>query len=213
MTIFIGSRKEAAEGWRRSTEVETHVKASTVVPAPVGTLALFMIVSLSASARQSRSVKLPQPVSFAGTEVAPGVYELEWRGLRPDVRITLRAGKRIVAAATGKWADRYVKCTGDALICQTGEGRVGRVIEMQLAGNSRVLVLDGTRSEAQLTSMVIPLCAVSARGNGAAFTPGGGCQHIQFVGKPSANRAAFPADSYFDEGFPQPSHPVGPQRK
>jgi hypothetical protein len=189
------------------------MNGSTSLWALLGTFVVFLITNLNAYARQSRSVKLAQTVSLVGTDVAPGVYQVNWRGHSPKGTVTLQAGKRVVAAATGKWVERHVNYDRDALICQTGEGGLGRVVEMQFAGKSQVLVLDESRSEAQSPSVVIPLCVVSARGNEAAFTPGDGCQHIRFLGKPSANRVVSPAVPYFGDGFPQPNHTVSRQRK
>jgi hypothetical protein len=200
---------------RRSIkEEETNMKRPASVPAFVGTSVAFLLASLTAHARHSRSFELAQPVSLAGTEIVPGVYEVEWQAHSPEVTVTLRAGKRTVATATGKWVERQMKYNRDAFICQTGEGRLARVLEVQFAGKSQVLVLDEPASEAQMTSMLIPLCAVSARSDETRSRPGDGCEQIHFLGKPTTtSRDSFPADPSFSDGFPDRSRTPILQRK
>src|SRR5215469_14028093 len=110
------------------------MKGSTSTRALVGTSVVFLIAGLNVYARQSRSFELAQTVSLAGTEVVPGVYKMEWQARSPEVTLTLRAGKRVVATTTGKWVDRHVKYTRDALVCETGGRGLRRVLEIQFAG-------------------------------------------------------------------------------
>jgi hypothetical protein len=199
---------------RSIKEEETNMKGPTSIRAFVATSVVFLVASLTAYARQSRSFELAQPVSLAGTEIVPGVYEVEWQAHSPEVTVTLRAGKRTMATATGKWVERQVKYNRDALICQTGEGRLARVLEVQFAGKSQVLVLDEPASEAQMTSILIPLCAVSARGDETRPGPGDGCKRIHFLGQPTTtSRDSFPADFSLSDGFPDRSRTPILQRK
>jgi hypothetical protein len=168
----------------------------------VGTSVALLLVGFTAYAGTSKTYELAQPVWLAGTEVAPGVYKLRWQEHTPEVTVTLLAGKRKVAVATGKWLERSLTYTsGDAFICQTGESRSTRVVEIRFAGRSQALVLD--EAGAQSNSVVVPLCSPAKLGDETRSAAGGGCQHIRLLGTPTApRRDLFPTDSYFGNSFP-----------
>lgn len=69
---------------------------------------LFVLAMLSlpaltfAADKKSTSVQIPQPVTVAGTQIAPGNYKLVWEGNGPDVTVTFLNGKKTVATAPAK---------------------------------------------------------------------------------------------------------------
>jgi len=55
-----------------------------------------------AAGKNSASVQIDQPVTVAGTQIAPGQYHLTWEGNGPDVTVTFLEGKKTVATAPAK---------------------------------------------------------------------------------------------------------------
>jgi hypothetical protein len=69
-------------------------------------LFVFAMLALPALAfaadKKSASVQITQPVTVAGTQIAPGNYRLVWEGNGPDVTVTFLEGKKTVATAPAK---------------------------------------------------------------------------------------------------------------
>jgi hypothetical protein len=55
-----------------------------------------------AADKKSANVQIPQPVTVAGTQIAPGNYRLVWEGNGPDVTVTFLEGKKTVATAPAR---------------------------------------------------------------------------------------------------------------
>lgn len=64
---------------------------------------LFLIPALAfAAPKNSTNLHLEQPVTVAGTQLAPGQYKVTWNGSGSDVTVSFAEGKKIVATAQGK---------------------------------------------------------------------------------------------------------------
>jgi hypothetical protein len=66
--------------------------------------AMMLLIPAIAFAAQnnSASLKLDQPVTVAGTQLAPGQYKLVWNGSDSDMNVSFTQGKKTVATAHGK---------------------------------------------------------------------------------------------------------------
>jgi hypothetical protein len=72
-------------------------------PKSLFVFAMLLIPALAfAAEKKSANVLLDQPVTVAGTPVAPGQYHLTWEGSGSDVTVTFLAGKKTVATAPAK---------------------------------------------------------------------------------------------------------------
>lgn len=54
------------------------------------------------ASKNSAKFTLDQPVTLAGTQLAPGEYKLTWQGSGPDVTVSFAEGKKIVATASAQ---------------------------------------------------------------------------------------------------------------
>ena len=64
---------------------------------------VFLIPALTfAGAKNSANLQLDQPVTVAGSHLAPGRYKLTWEGSGPDVTVKFAEGKNIVATVPAK---------------------------------------------------------------------------------------------------------------
>lgn len=180
----------------------------------MGTSVAFLLAGLTAYARTSGTYELTQSVSLAGAEVPPGVYKVRCREQTPKVTVSLWAGRRKVAAATGKWLERNTTYGSDAFICRTGESGSRAVVEMRFAGKSRALVLDEAEVQSTSTSLVVTLCSVAKLGEETRSAPGGGCPRIRFLGTPKVpRRDVLATDPHSANSFPGWNQRVIPQRK
>jgi hypothetical protein len=61
---------------------------------------VFLIPAFTfAGVKNSANLQLDQPVTVAGSQLAPGQYKLTWEGSGPDVTVKFAEGKNIVATA------------------------------------------------------------------------------------------------------------------
>jgi hypothetical protein len=65
--------------------------------------AMLLVPALAfAAEKKSANVQIDQPVTVAGTQIAPGQYHLTWEGNGQDVTVTFLTGKKTVATAPAK---------------------------------------------------------------------------------------------------------------
>jgi hypothetical protein len=55
-----------------------------------------------AKPKDSANIDLNQPVTVAGTHLAPGQYKVTWEGAGPDVKVSFTEGKKTLATASAK---------------------------------------------------------------------------------------------------------------
>lgn len=64
---------------------------------------LFLVPGLAfARSKNSANVELDQPVTVAGTQLAPGHYKVIWEGSGSDVTVRFAEGKKTIATAPAK---------------------------------------------------------------------------------------------------------------
>jgi hypothetical protein len=64
---------------------------------------VFLIPALAfAGQKNSANLELDQSVTIAGTQLAPGNYNMVWQGNGPDVSVSFIQGKKIVVTAFAK---------------------------------------------------------------------------------------------------------------
>ena len=63
---------------------------------------VFLPAFAFAGPRNSANIELDQPVTIAGTQLAPGQYKLIWEGNGPNVNVSFVEGKKTVATAPAK---------------------------------------------------------------------------------------------------------------
>ena len=55
-----------------------------------------------AAPKNSANLELEQPVTVAGTQLAPGQYKVVWQGSGSDIAVSFMEGKQIIATAPAK---------------------------------------------------------------------------------------------------------------
>ena len=107
------------------------------------TAAAVLLLSLSAFATD---LHLTQPANFNGKQLAPGDYQLSYKGSAQDVRVTLRQGKDIVATAKARMEDLGQKSPYDAFVTEE-KGGSPVITKVLFAGKSRQLIVEEPAGE------------------------------------------------------------------
>ncbi len=167
--------------------------------APV--IAIFLVATVSGSAKESRTVEVVHSASVGGTVIAPGEYKLQWKSHGSDATVTLMKGKKVVTTAHAQVVDRDAEYDRNAVVYETGSDGSRSIIEMRFADSKRVLVFGGSSSAAQgLVSTPAP--ATESTPETPAAKPGapdGKTSEIRFLGKPFRSRQMLP-DLQLDQG-------------
>jgi hypothetical protein len=112
--------------------------------APV--LAVLVAASLSAFAKDSRTLNLDYPVSLGGTELAAGRYKVMLESHSPEATLTFMKGKQEVAQAQGKWVARNTRYGANEVLYNTNSDGSHSVMEIRFAGMSEALVFGDSGS-------------------------------------------------------------------
>jgi hypothetical protein len=103
-------------------------------------LAVFLIASLPAAAKNSRTIKVLYSASLTGTPVAAGEYAVSWVSHSPEATVTLAKGNKSVATAEGKWVERASKYEKNGVVYSTHSDGTRSIDEIRFAGMSQVIV-------------------------------------------------------------------------
>jgi hypothetical protein len=82
----------------------------------VSTFALLFSFNAFAKDRNQRSVNIPDSVSIAGTQLAPGNYKVNWQGAGPAVHVNFLKNGKVVASAPATLRINDSKVTQDDII-------------------------------------------------------------------------------------------------
>lgn len=151
-------------------------------------LAVCLMASVSAFAKNSRSLKLAYPASLSGTQIAAGQYKLVWDLHGPDATVMLMKNKSVVATTRGKWVDGGTQYRSDAVIYTTGPNGERSITEIRFAGMKQALVLSDSSS---VTAIPTTHTLVEGMPTAQAAETGGArakAARIRFLGKPRVAR-------------------------
>lgn len=85
-------------------------------PALVSTFALLFSFTAFARDKNQRNVNIPDSVSIAGTQLAPGNYKVDWQGAGPAVHVNFLQHGKVVASAPATLRTKDSKVTQDDII-------------------------------------------------------------------------------------------------
>ena len=151
-------------------------------------LAVCLMASVSAFAKNSRSLKLAYRASLSGTQIAAGQYKLVWDLHGPDATVMLMKNKSVVATTRGKWVDGRTQYRSDAVIYTTGPNGERSITEIRFAGMKQALVLSDSSS---VTAIPTTHTLVEGMPTAQAAETGGArakAARIRFLGKPRVAR-------------------------
>jgi|SRR5271165_2695672 len=102
----------------------------------------LLVISIPVMAKKipPRPFQLQEMVTLNGAQVPAGIYELSWETERSTVRVTLRKGGEVVAAAPGVLVKNGARYSEDAALLRVNTDGTRSLIEIRIAGASRAIV-------------------------------------------------------------------------
>ena len=103
-------------------------------------LAILLVASASAMAKNSRSFNLTYPASLNGTKLAAGEYRVTWESHSAEVTVTFTSTKDVVATAQGKLVERDAKYDRNAVVYETNADGARIIMEIRFGGTKQAIV-------------------------------------------------------------------------
>lgn len=107
-------------------------------------MGVLLITSVSAFAKNSRTVRIPHSASIGGKQIPAGEYKVSWESHSADATVTFEAGKNVVATAQGKWVERGSKYDRNSVVYDKTSDGSESIVEIRFAGMKQALVLGGS---------------------------------------------------------------------
>ncbi|HET7893195.1 MAG TPA: hypothetical protein VFL34_16825 [Candidatus Sulfotelmatobacter sp.] len=86
-------------------------------------LGLAVLLASSAFAASKASLNLQNATTVNGTKLKAGDYKLEWDGTGPNVELSIRQGKNVIARVPAKIVDLNTAASNDAAVVKmNGDG-------------------------------------------------------------------------------------------
>lgn len=86
-------------------------------------LGLAVLLASSAFAASKASLNLQNATTVNGTKLKAGDYKLEWDGTGPNVELSIRQGKNVIAKVPAKIVDLNTAASNDAAVVKmNGDG-------------------------------------------------------------------------------------------
>ncbi|HEV3512355.1 MAG TPA: hypothetical protein VGS05_11670 [Candidatus Sulfotelmatobacter sp.] len=115
------------------------MKFATISKSLVMTLALLL--ASSAFAANKASLTLTHPATVNGTTLKAGDYKLEWDGAGPNVEVSIKQGKNVVAKVPAKIVPLSSTSQNDAALMKTNPDGSSTLAGIRLEGKKFGLAL------------------------------------------------------------------------
>jgi hypothetical protein len=108
-------------------------------------MGLALLLASSAFAATKANLTLQSPTTINGTKLKAGDYKLEWDGSGPNVEVSIKQGKNVVAKVPAKVVDlsspsrndaAVVKNNGDGTSSLAGARFEGKKIALEIGDSS-----------------------------------------------------------------------------
>lgn len=115
-------------------------------------VAIVMLLASSAFAQSKRSVELSRPVMLNGTELKPGGYNIRWSGTGPDVEVSLRRGRKVLATMPARLSTMEKASAYDAVVTRQNGTDVNTLAGFRFRGKTMAIDLGQSNQEVQAAS-------------------------------------------------------------
>jgi hypothetical protein len=115
-------------------------------------VAVVMLLASSAFAQSKRSVELSRPVMLNGTELKPGGYNIRWAGTGPDVEVSLRRGRKVLATMPARLSTMENASAYDAVVTRQNGTDVNTLAGFRFRGKTMAIDLGQSNQEVQAAS-------------------------------------------------------------
>ncbi|MBZ5552879.1 MAG: hypothetical protein LAO21_09180 [Acidobacteriia bacterium] len=104
------------------------------------TLAVLLMASVPALAKDSVTVTVTHPLSFHGGQVAPGDYKVSWVTHSPDATVTFKHSDKVAVTADARLVDRDERYSTSAVVYQNNSDGTRTLLEIRIGGTKQALV-------------------------------------------------------------------------
>jgi hypothetical protein len=170
-------------------------------------LAISLMATLAAVARNTAWVKLTHSAALQGKQLAPGEYQVAWKTHSPGAIVTLTQNNQVIATVPGSWVDRDTKYEASSVVYSVNPDGSRTVLEIRFAGRKGALVFGDKAAKSQL----LP-AKTSALANASA-TSDPAAQKLRYLGKPRLApqiQTVDPLDSMWGAALIQQKQPIMP---
>ena len=107
-------------------------------------LGLALILATSAFAANKATLQLQNPVSVNGTQLKAGDYKVEWDGTGPNVEVSIKQGKNVVAKVPAKVVDLSSAAANNAAVTHRNDDGSASLAGIRFEGKKYSLEFGST---------------------------------------------------------------------
>jgi hypothetical protein len=111
-----------------------------------------LLLASSAFAASKADLILQHPTSINGTQLKAGEYKLEWEGTGPNVELSIKQGRKVLAKVPAKLVDLPVAPDNDAAVVKMGEDGSRNLAGARFAGKKFAIDLQESNDGIQAGS-------------------------------------------------------------
>jgi hypothetical protein len=111
-----------------------------------------LLLASSAFAASKADLVLQNPATVNGTKLKAGEYKLEWEGTGPNVEVSIKQGKKVLAKVPAKLVDLNAAPDNNAAIVKLAEDGSRTLAGARFAGKKTAIQLEDTSDGMQAGS-------------------------------------------------------------
>jgi hypothetical protein len=116
------------------------MKRSTLTTSLVLSLAVLLTTSVFAAAAGG-SLKISDPATVGGKQLAPGEYKVKWEGTGDNIQVSILKGKDVVATVPARMRDLNQSSNVDAAVVRKNDDGSRSLSEIRFYGKKFALSL------------------------------------------------------------------------
>jgi hypothetical protein len=102
-------------------------------------LGLAVLLASSAFAATKGSLQISNPVTVNGTKLAAGEYKVEWEGNGPNVELSIKQGKNVLAKVPARLVDLSSASNNNAAVTHKNEDGSSSLTGLRFEGKKIAL--------------------------------------------------------------------------
>ena len=114
-------------------------------------LGLALLLATSAFAANKGSLKVSDPVTVNGKQLAAGEYKVSWEGNGPSVELHIMQGKNVVATVPAKVVDLPRPASDDGAVVNTSGDGSRSLSQIRFSGKKYALAVGGDTASADMS--------------------------------------------------------------
>jgi len=105
-------------------------------------VATALILLMTAGSALATSFKFTFPAKVGDGKVEPGRYNVTWKQHSPELTITVKKGKEVVATSEGKLEKRDTRFSRNSVIYSVHEDGSKSIKELHVGGSNTAIVFE-----------------------------------------------------------------------